>query len=740
MYLTVRNTRGNRYLLLMESVHVPGKRAPNKRVIKNFGNYDKLPEEIRRQYEDAKAKKELAKRLEQQARNSALSDALHADSQVNQPDVAVSSGNFNRAHALCYGHLALKDIWDKELGLKYKLNYLQKTETAITEWSLNDLLFYLCASKVISPDSYLGASENKSNFIYCPWNGIAQDNFYRSLDLVYEHRDSLIKHAVKTRNRGKKQEIRLAFFDCTNTWFETPYDDITWQTIRFTRQRREELLSEGRSAEEIEAYLSGDEFAEDLAEELNLRAEDVLRMRGKSKEGRFSQPIVTVALAIDQNGFPIDCKVFAGNVSEMKTISPMLESLRAKYDVKDVYFVADRGLNSTEGLDEISEKNLGYVVAQKVSSQKSKDRNVMLDLAGYRNCRLQEDGTFLTEDGDLRADAFRYKVCDFTKASYVENEDGELTKNGRLKRHKVSVSCKIIYTYSPERRARDLADLESQIAKANRAVSEGCLMGNACGTGWRALVKTAKEAAQNKNDKEMYRAQGLKQDVIEERKTIAGYSALVFAHPKTDAKADTVQPPLNPLTDEQVLETYHKLVRIEDCFRVMKSTFSIRPVHVRLRERIVAHCTLCVLSLMLMRSLQEKLETAGVSMSSERISTALAQALAVPVPSKDGSIQAFLNLGLGEAFHSPVRTAKNRRQWEENEMLNHDDVWKVFESERTQTPHDTDLVLLAAGLRPLDLYCSMAELKRRLGIPNQPDADMIAPEVANYHSMLKVTR
>lgn len=68
----------------------------------------------------------------------------------------------------------------------------------------------------------------------------------------------------------------------------------------------------------------------------------------------------------------------------------------------------------------------------------------MLDLAGYRNCRLQEDGTFLTEDGDLRADAFRYKVCDFTKASYVENEDGELTKNGRLKRHKVSVSCKII--------------------------------------------------------------------------------------------------------------------------------------------------------------------------------------------------------------------------------------------------------------------------------------------------------
>ena len=48
-------------------------------------------------------------------------------------------------------------------------------------------------------------------------------------------------------------------------------------------------------------------------------------------------------------------------------------------------------------------------------------------------------------------------------------------------------------------------------------------MGNACGRGWRVLVKTAKEEAQNKSDKEMYRAQGLKQDVIDKRKTIAGY-------------------------------------------------------------------------------------------------------------------------------------------------------------------------------------------------------------------------
>lgn len=103
----------------------------------------------------------------------------------------------------------------------------------------------------------------------------------------------------------------------------------------------------------IDNYLSGEQFAEELTEELERNQEEVLRMRGPSKEGRFSQPIVTVALAIDQDGFPIDCKVFAGNLSEIHTVVPMIKSLKMKYGVEDIYFVADRGLNSAEKLETI---------------------------------------------------------------------------------------------------------------------------------------------------------------------------------------------------------------------------------------------------------------------------------------------------------------------------------------------------------------------------------------------------
>lgn len=111
------------------------------------------------------------------------------------------------------------------------------------------------------------------------------------------------------------------------------------------------------------------------------------------------------------------------------------------------------------------------------------------------------------------------------------DEAGTLNAKGKIRRKKVNVKCRIIYTFSPERRARDLADLEDRIARASRAVQEKQLMGNPCSSGWRALIQTQKEAAQNAKEKEKYRAVGLKEDVITERRTIAGYAAVVYTHP-----------------------------------------------------------------------------------------------------------------------------------------------------------------------------------------------------------------
>ena len=717
MFLSVRRIRNQRYLYLLETV--PGKKqgTHTNRIVKNLGNFDKLPEEVRNAYLDKKAKQALAKSFELQLREKDISSAVSSVAKTDA--VPAPRSNFNRLFPLNYGHLALKPLWEKDLGLKYKIEYLQKSSTEIKSWRLNDLLFYLCALKLIDPKSYFSASNSKSNFLYCPWNNVVQDNFYRALDFVYEHRESLIKHAVKTRLEQTKGQIKVAFFDCTNTWFETPYDDITWQVIRYTRKTTLRLRDQALSNEEIQAYLESNEFLENLTDELELNKEDVLRMRGRSKESRFAQPIVTVALAIDQTGFPIDCKVYAGNIAEIHTVEPMIESLKKKYSVKDIYFVADKGLNSGQKLEKIQEEKLGFVVAQKVNAQQEKFEKEMLDLAGYRNYVVDDSGTFRVSSKDgVDKDKARFKVCDHIKKFYVETE--ETTKSGNPKKEQRSIKCRIVYTFSPTRRERELKDLEMQISKAAKAVSEGYLTGNPYKSGWRALLQTNKEAARTPEEKEQYRAVGLKQDIIEERRRNAGYAALVFSHPKGGNAV--------ALTDEEVLTTYHRLVGIEDCFRVMKSSFSIRPVHVRLKEHIVAHCYLCVLSLMLMRLVQEKLEAKKYTCSAEKITHALAQALVLPTPSSDGTPQMWLNMGLDPQFYRPEFTGKKKAHLSQNALEDHESVWRTYEKHRDETPFAVDQILEAVGLNKLPLYASMGEIKRILGIHTVAEENMLAPE------------
>ena len=717
MFLSVRKIRNQRYLYLLETV--PGKKqgTHTNRIVKNLGNFDKLPEEVRNAYLDKKAKQALAKSFELQLREKDISSAVSSVAKTDA--VPAPRSNFNRLFPLNYGHLALKPLWEKDLGLKYKIEYLQKSSTEIKSWRLNDLLFYLCALKLIDPKFYFSASNSKSNFLYCPWNNVVQDNFYRALDFVYEHRESLIKHAVKTRLEQTKGQIKVAFFDCTNTWFETPYDDITWQVIRYTRKTTFRLRDQALSNEEIQAYLESEEFLENLTDELEISKEDVLRMRGRSKESRFAQPIVTVALAIDQTGFPIDCKVYAGNIAEIHTVEPMIESLKKKYSVKDIYFVADKGLNSGQKLEKIQEEKLGFVVAQKVNAQQEKFEKEMLDLAGYRNYVVDDSGTFRVSSKDgVDKDKARFKVCDHIKKFYVETEG--TTKSGNPKKEQRSIKCRIVYTFSPTRRERELKDLEMQISKAAKAVSEGYLTGNPYKSGWRALLQTNKEAARTPEEKEQYRAVGLKQDIIEERRRNAGYAALVFSHPKGGNAV--------ALTDEEVLTTYHRLVGIEGCFRVMKSSFSIRPVHVRLKEHIVAHCYLCVLSLMLMRLVQEKLEAKKYTCSAEKITHALAQALVLPTPSSDGTPQMWLNMGLDPQFYRPEFTGKKKAHLSQNALEDHESVWRTYEKHRDETPFAVDQILEAVGLNKLPLYASMGEIKRILGIHTVAEENMLAPE------------
>ena len=691
MFLMKRGPKGKEYLYLVEYGHdKTGKRI--KTTVKSFGKISSIPKEelnaIYAQYQQPVQERKLAQKIVHEKSLRELVESVTVDSE--------NKTNFNKVPLLHYGHLILKPIWDK-LGLNYKLRYLQDKHTKVEAYSLSKLLFYFVAHKILSPGAYLRAWKDQSTWLCNPIEGVCLDNVYEALDYFDAFSEEIMTHAVKssyyTNNKGadtlSADGPNMVFFDCTNCYFETDSDDREQFIRRFTQKMREGLAAEGKSSAVIESVLASKQYTEALQLAVEENEDEFLRMRGPSKEGRFSLPIVSVSLVIDERGVPIDFTVFPGNKSEYHQVLPAIERLKEKYHVKDCYFVADRGLNSTLNFDALLKGGFGFIVAQKVTGQSKKQEKIMLSEEGWKKLTFSSEENLSYLNADLAS--FRYKVCDIVKTKHLTAEEtGDRPKT-------VKVNCKIIYIYDDKRKKRDLYELEQAIAKAGKAVNEKKLMGNPSGSGWRALVKTKKEEAENEDDKEMYQAVGLKDDVIEKRRKLAGYAAIVYEDPKSLKDSD------KKLDTRAVLGSYHSLEKIEECFRVMKNSFEIRQMYVKRNERTRAHVLICVLSLMVLRLMQIELARAGSYMTVGSITSALNNARLLPLRTESGTI--LVNCEENEGIYTDDPS-------EDKELSATERYLKV----REENPDSTDLIMKTMGLSPLGPFNSVDKTKLALKI------------------------
>ena len=691
MFLMKRGPKGKEYLYLVEYGHdKTSKRI--KTTVKSFGKISSIPKEelnaIYAQYQQPVQERKLAQKIVHEKSLRELVESVTVDSE--------NKTNFNKVPLLHYGHLILKPIWDK-LGLNYKLRYLQDKHTKVEAYSLSKLLFYFVAHKILSPGAYLRAWKDQSTWLCNPIEGVCLDNVYEALDYFDAFSEEIMTHAVKssyyTNNKGadtlSADGPNMVFFDCTNCYFETDSDDREQFIRRFTQKMREGLAAEGKSSAVIESVLASKQYTEALQLAVEENEDEFLRMRGPSKEGRFSLPIVSVSLVIDERGVPIDFTVFPGNKSEYHQVLPAIERLKEKYHVKDCYFVADRGLNSTLNFDALLKGGFGFIVAQKVTGQSKKQEKIMLSEEGWKKLTFSSEENLSYLNADLAS--FRYKVCDIVKTKHLTAEEtGDRPKT-------VKVNCKIIYIYDDKRKKRDLYELEQAIAEAGKAVNEKKLMGNPSGSGWRALVKTKKEEAENEDDKEMYQAVGLKDDVIEKRRQLAGYAAIVYEDPKSLKDSD------KKLDTRAVLGSYHSLEKIEECFRVMKNSFEIRPMYVKRNERTRAHVLICVLSLMVLRLMQIELARAGSYMTVGSITSALNNARLLPLRTESGTI--LVNSEENEGIYTDDPS-------EDKELSATERYLKV----REENPDSTDLIMKTMGLSPLGPFNSVDKTKLALKI------------------------
>ena len=469
---------------------------------------------------------------------------------------------------LCYANYILKPIWNETLKLKALVRY-QQSKTDI-EFDAEALLWQTVVNRIVSPSSHLKHYRSQTNWL---GNSLAETNLrslYRMLSFAARIKKPILRGLNKALNQAMPRDLSVVFYDVTNTWFETVWDD------------------EHQWAMEVEKQLSAlpseatPEERRQLIEKLERARTSSLRMRGPSKECR-KDPIVSIAMVVDRDGIPIDFRVYPGNSSEKTTMKCSIDELAKTYKITNAVVVADNGLNTNANLIRLVKENQGFLLAHSLSKAKQGSVDEWLKDTGWQWDKEKER---------------KIKII----PSSLVDEDGVVQTNYRM-----------VIGWSEKRYQEDMFKIEMHEQGAREAIAHHAKLPLAT-FGWKKYIETGKNKAQKINEKKLAKD-----------KKLAGYYAYLFKDSREFDKEWVELPPeeKKELSGWEIIEQYKKQAQIEECFRIMKTNFNLRPMYVYTDEHIEAQVLICVLALILLRILSKKLKLAGHPMTTEQILAAL---------------------------------------------------------------------------------------------------------------------
>ena len=469
---------------------------------------------------------------------------------------------------LCYANYILKPIWNETLKLKALVRY-QQSKTDI-EFDAEALLWQTVVNRIVSPSSHLKHYRSQTNWL---GNSLAETNLrslYRMLSFAARIKKPILRGLNKALNQAMPRDLSVVFYDVTNTWFETVWDDEHQWAMEVEKQLS--ALPSGATSEE----------RRQLIEKLERARTSSLRMRGPSKECR-KDPIVSIAMVVDKDGIPIDFRVYPGNSSEKTTMKCSIDELAKTYKITNAVVVADNGLNTNANLIRLVKENQGFLLAHSLSKAKQGSVDEWLKDTGWQWDKEKER---------------KIKII----PSSLIDEDGVVQTNYRM-----------VIGWSEKRYREDMFKIEMHEQGAREAIAHHAKLPLAT-FGWKKYIETGKNKAQKINEKKLAKD-----------KKLAGYYAYLFKDSREFDK-EWVKLPAEEkkeLSGWEIIEQYKKQAQIEECFRIMKTNFNLRPMYVYTDEHIEAQVLICVLALILLRILSKKLKLAGSPMTTEQILAAL---------------------------------------------------------------------------------------------------------------------
>lgn len=309
-----------------------------------------------------------------------------------------------------------------------------------------------------------------------------------------------------------------------------------------------------------------------------------LRRRGSSKEHR-PKPIVQLGLFMDTNGIPISYKLFRGNQTDPITYLPAVEEVKKQFGIERIVVVADKAMNSSYNISEMIHQKDGWLFSQKHRGRRGASKELQTQILNPNDWQFN-------------------KELIFAKKSYLRERKLGTKKDSPLVKEKVLITWSKKYADRERIRREGALEYASQLTNAE------------------LFRQTSKKGGKKYLDLHY---------LDEKTGELKPFSPLVtIDHEQVDfdAQFDGVNVLVTSevgMTDEEMLEAYKELAKIEDCFRITKTELESRPVYVWTENHIQAHFLTCFIALIHLRLLQHQINW---KMSPRRIANALNSAKA----------------------------------------------------------------------------------------------------------------
>lgn len=299
-----------------------------------------------------------------------------------------------------------------------------------------------------------------------------------------------------------------------------------------------------------------------------IEQEDGDKKYGKSKEHR-PNPIIQMGLFMDGDGIPLAFSLFPGNTNEQKALKPLEQKVIGDFGCQKFIYCSDAGLASEDirTYNHLGER--AFIVTQSIKKLPAEDKTWALNKSGFKRVAddMPVDITALPDDDT----SLYYKEEPYTPKKLHQ---------------------RLIITYSPKYARYQKAIREKQVERAEKMIASG----------------NTKKQRKNPNDPGRFIGTIA---VTEDGEAAKVHTFLDENKIAGEAMYDGLYAVCTDLLDDDVsgiLKVSEGRWQIEECFRIMKTDFSARPVYLQDGNRIKAHFLICFLALLSYRALEKELD------------------------------------------------------------------------------------------------------------------------------------